>query len=545
MKNIEKVVIPVIIIVIITMLGIYYISKEYEKLRLPGRDEQTGEEDAQPPVSSDELVYETIAMIVGKDSEEHTLKFITVESEKLMEFDYSEKTPILGKHGNYMTLDQIPLGEIFDVKYSVVNKELLELKVSDEAWTYTDVTKFTIDEKEKRMDIAGSTYKLPKTSVVSYGDELATFMDVTQTDTLTVKGYGRKVCSIIVERGHGYVRLINDSYFEGGWIEIGQEIISEIGKEMLIPVPEGSYHVRLTNKGYAAEEDVTVERDKETVIDLSKADIKEVAIGHVQFNIVPDFAHLFIDGDMTDYEERVPLEFGIHKVHVELAGYKSVDISIRVSDQYADVEITLEEDGSDNSTDKRSTTTTRRSSSSSTTAPQTVTSSSSSMTALPTSLTVPSTTAVPEPLPSTSEHGSATEVYVPPAPEEPESDISTTESTTKKSTTKKTTTEKTTTEKTSSTSDTEKEPEDDTTDNDPIISETPRMYVEAPEGAEIYIDGIYAGIVPLSFIKPEAGSHVITLSRNGYVTKSYTVSVDDDKSDVTMSFSELIEEKTD
>ena len=202
-------------------------------------------------------------------------------------------------------------------------KELLELKVSDEAWTYTDVTKFTIDEKEKRMDIAGSTYKLPKTSVVSYGDELATFMDVTQTDTLTVKGYGRKVCSIIVERGHGYVRLINDSYFEGGWIEIGQEIISEIGKEMLIPVPEGSYHVRLTNKGYAAEEDVTVERDKETVIDLSKADIKEVAIGHVQFNIVPDFYHvnffpsdyegssIFCDPHFFNPEDRYSVKMGI------------------------------------------------------------------------------------------------------------------------------------------------------------------------------------------------------------------------------------------
>ena len=88
-------------------------------------------------------------------------------------------------------------------------------------------------------------------------------------------------------------------------------------------------------------------------------------------------------------------------------------------------------------------------------------------------------------------------------------------------------------------------PEPDTSSSDKtdtVISETPRMYVESPEGAEVFVDGIYAGITPLSFIKPEAGSHVITLSRNGYVTKSYTLTVDDDKSDVTISFSELIEE---
>ena len=40
MKNIEKVVIPVIIIVIITMLGIYYIAKEYEKQQAQKRAEE-------------------------------------------------------------------------------------------------------------------------------------------------------------------------------------------------------------------------------------------------------------------------------------------------------------------------------------------------------------------------------------------------------------------------------------------------------------------------------------------------------------------------
>ena len=68
------------------------------------------------------------------------------------------------------------------------------------------------------------------------------------------------------------------------------------------------------------------------------------------------------------------------------------------------------------------------------------------------------------------------------------------------------------------------------------------MYVESPEGAEVFLDGIYVGIAPISFIKPEAGSHVITLSKNGYKTKSYTISVAGDDRDVTLSFSEMIQE---
>lgn len=523
MKINEKVVIPVIIIVIITMLGIFYISKEYQKQRIQKRAEEIQETAESAPVSSDELVYVSTAMLAGRDTDEHTLKFISVDNDRIIEFDYTEKTPILGKHGNYLTLDQIPLGEIFDITYSFVNKELLEMRISDDAWTYTDVTKFSINEKERRMDIAGSTYKLPKTAIVSYGDKLASFMDVTSSDTLTVKGYGRKVCSVIVERGHGYVRLINDSYFEGGWIEIGQEVISEIGEEMLIPVPEGNYHVRLTNKGYAAEEDVTVKRDEETVIDLSKADIKEVAIGHVLFTIVPDYAHLFIDGTMTDYEERVPIEYGIHKVHAELAGYKSVDINIRVSDKYADVEIDLEKEDEESTTGKKSTTGTGRA----TTGRSLTTSSGSTMSSS-------STWPVPTVSPSTSmssmltvDTPSTTSIYVPPvvtAAPTPEPGTSSTEPAT-------TTNPESTTE--------------NTTSLVPVVSETPRMYVESPQDVEVYIDGVYVGIAPISILKPEAGSHTVTLSRSGYVTKSYTVTIEGDDSDVTMSFSELIENNTD
>ncbi len=497
MKNIEKVVIPVIIIMLVTVLGIYYISREYEKQQAQKKASQIQEElqaqEEENPVDSDELVYQTVAMLVGKNEEEHKLKFITIEGDKLFELEYESKTPFLGKHGNSLTPSEIPLGEILDVTYSIHSKELIEVRISSEAWTFTDVTRFEIAPEEGRMDIAGSTYKLPKTAVVSYGDELATFMDVTNVDTLTVKGYGRKVCSVIVDRGHGYLRLLNDSYFEGGWIEVGQEIIKTVTEDMLIPVPEGNYHVRLTNRGYAAEEDVVIERDKESEIDLSKADIKEVAIGHVSFTIVPDYAQLFVDGQMTDFEERVSLEYGVHRIHVELAGYESVDTNIRISDKFANVDITLEEEGEDSTTSGTNKTAAGKASAATTLTP---TPTSSPTPAANTGYSIP--------------HFSGTV----PSPLLPD----------------RTTAAASSTATTGSTGSTD------------VISDTRKMYVESPEGAEVYIDGIYTGIVPVSFVKPEKGSHVITLSQNGYVTKSYTIAVSDDDRDVTLSFSDLVSE---
>lgn len=66
-----------------------------------------------------------------------------------------------------------------------------------------------------------------------------------------------------------------------------------------------------------------------------------------------------------------------------------------------------------------------------------------------------------------------------------------------------------------------------------------KVFVDAPEFAEVYLDGNYVGIAPTSFAKSE-GSHIITLRRSGCETRSYTISVDGEYKDVTYSFAELL-----
>lgn len=66
-----------------------------------------------------------------------------------------------------------------------------------------------------------------------------------------------------------------------------------------------------------------------------------------------------------------------------------------------------------------------------------------------------------------------------------------------------------------------------------------KVFVDAPEFAEVYLDGNYVGIAPTSFAKSE-GSHIITLRRSGCQTRSYTISVDGEYKDITYSFAELV-----
>lgn len=65
--------------------------------------------------------------------------------------------------------------------------------------------------------------------------------------------------------------------------------------------------------------------------------------------------------------------------------------------------------------------------------------------------------------------------------------------------------------------------------------------VSAPAGAEVYLDNVYKGLAPCTFTKV-IGSQTVTLSKPGYVTKSYSVDILDDDNNVKLSFSELVED---
>ena len=242
-------------------------------------------------------------------------------------------------------------------------------------------------------------------------------------------------------------------------------MIKPIESEMLLAVPEGDYKVLVSHKGNVGEIDVRINRDKETKVDLSEIEIKEVQKGILAFNIIPSYATLMIDNENHDYLETIEMEYGVHQLSISAPGYKPISNFIKVGAPLANIEIELEEEGNDSSTsnstsNSTSSSSTNQSSSSSTSYSYSLSSSSSS------------------------------------------SSI--------------------------------------TTSNTVINASEVKIYIDGPEGAEIYLDGSYMGIAPVSFTKV-TGSHAIILRKDGYQTKSYTVFIDNDEKNVTFSFSELLE----
>lgn len=68
-----------------------------------------------------------------------------------------------------------------------------------------------------------------------------------------------------------------------------------------------------------------------------------------------------------------------------------------------------------------------------------------------------------------------------------------------------------------------------------------KITVSAPSGAAVYINGTYKGEIPCSFTKV-LGKVTLTLTKEGYTTKSYSIELPDDSQDISWSFPELTKE---
>lgn len=386
--------------------------------------------------------YDSIdtAVLVEKDTNDSTVTFLNLNRGKRYTLSYDGTTRLSDKYGESISLKQIQVGDIVDVTFMKDTKHLTSMMLSPTAWKNEEVARYEMNHVRGEVTIGADIYKLTdNTQYLSDGQSIEA-MDINASDVLSFQGIDNQVLSVRVDKGHGYLRLVNDENFVGGWIEIGQSTIQRITEDMLLVLPEGSYQVNISHRGGGGVRDVIINRGEETSLDIGDMEVAKVQTGIVLFSLSPSDAILYIDGVETDASGPVTLEYGIHQLIVKADGYKSITQYIRVGQASAGVNVVLE--------------------------------------------------------PTT-------------ASDEDEEDES---------------------------KENEEDSDEDVTD---VSKNYYRVHVDAPEDVEVYVDGDYVGIAPCSFKKVE-GPHVVTLRRTGYKTRSYTIQVDDEEKDISLSFAELV-----
>ncbi|NLL78373.1 MAG: PEGA domain-containing protein [Clostridiales bacterium] len=398
------------------------------------------------------------AVIVERNEEEKTITFFNIPTGRNYTLNYDGTTKITDKYGKGMSMAQVKAGDVTDITFLKSKKKLRSLALSSQVWTNRAEGNYQINMNGKGMLVGKDQYKLADNVMVVSGEEQIGLMDINACDGLILQGIGHTIYSIEIEKGHGYLKLENSEYFTGGWIEVGQSLIQPVTEDMLLTVPEGKYQVLITNQGNGGTKKVTIERNRETVLDVGDLKGEEPVIGNIVFTVDPESASVYIDGDKVDISGPVTLEYGIHQLIVRAEGYETMTKYLKVGQENANISLELEIAEEDR--------------------------------------------------------------------EQEEKNVSGNDTADEKQ------------EEENTTSGNTAEPDSTNTVN---ATDEYRIYITSPKDTEVYFDGKYMGLAPVDF-KKESGTHVVTLRRSGYQTRSFTIQIDEEKKDISWSFSEL--EKT-
>ncbi|MBO5033226.1 MAG: PEGA domain-containing protein [Lachnospiraceae bacterium] len=420
---------------------------------------------------------EDVAIVVKKDMEAGTVQFQNVSTSRRYTLNYDGTTTLYDKNDQALSMKQLKEGSVVTVRFYKPDKSLSYVKENLDCISYSNVQNYSMDLKNGTIQIGGELYNISGHVVVVSDGRETDMMEVNQVDVLSVWGYKNMIYGIHVEKGHGYLRLQNEDYFVGGWIDVGDKVVRKVSEDMLLVVPEGTYNVTVSQKGSSATQEITFACNEEMAWDLGDVEITVVQKGNIIFTLNPVTAKVTIDGREVNVSKPVELEYGLHQMRVTADGYDTIAQYIKVAEPSANISVELEK----------------------------------------------SEEAAEEETSETPEKSSNVDTD---SDEEP---------TGKKYQTKTSDDDE---EEESSSKETEEESQESKSS---VVSSSNkyRVYIDAPEGVELYLDGNYVGITPTSFNKAE-GNYVVTLRKTGYQTRSYTLQIDNEEKDVNYSFTELV-----
>lgn len=419
------------------------------------------------------------------------VRLMSVDNGRTYSVSINKLTTFEDNYGKVSVPQLFETGMVVDADISVHSRILRSLSQDPDAYVKRDVTDYDINLNRGifQMD-DGTNLRITENTAIIKNNELVKVTDISNDDVLLLRGIDPDIYSINIMSGYGHLKIKGAEYFEGGWIQIAGTY-KPVSEDMMLDIPEGEYDMVVSYKGRGGTKHVVINRGQETSVDVSDLKGDLIKTGEIIFTIRPLEAEpiVKIDGKTVDYLEPVTLEYGVYQLEVSAEGYAAVKEHIAVGSEVANIEIELIKGEGKTSTSSNKTTT-------SSSAPPATT----SVNNLPTSLSGNGVTYASSSSSTVSSSSSS-----------------------------------------SSSASSSSSGSSVSTGTGSSIIQGSRIYIDAPETAEVYFDGIYKGIVPCSFIK-ESGTHVITLRKDGYETRTFTVTLDTSTENETYSFSALQEQ---
>lgn len=297
------------------------------------------------------------AIITSMDMENNQMHFVSVLDGTDITLQYHGGVRVSDTKGTDIGIDSVVCGNVVDIVYYADTEKLVSIAKNAKVKTYTQVKKFLYRQDQHTASCNGTSYKVSDYAQVFDGNQVLALVDVNTEDEVTLSVWNGNLVSVVITKGHGYVRLLNQGTYVGGFVEIGKDVIVPVTVDMLVAVGEGDYTLRINKNGYSGEKNIRVMKDRELNVDISDIAIPS---GMVTFAVTPEDAGevIKVDGEIIANRTYTGL-YGDHELSITAEGYDSFRGSFKITDTMKNLHVTLQQETTEESTEETTEATTQ------------------------------------------------------------------------------------------------------------------------------------------------------------------------------------------
>lgn len=292
------------------------------------------------------------AVVTNIDLEHSIIGFMDCATGGNNSLIYHGGVTVSNLYGTEIGISGLSCGMVVEADYYADTGKLVSIAVSDAATVLRGINKFSVDLNRQKAVYKGTSCDMYSYATAFDGNKAIDVMEVHTEDQVTLYLFGGKLVSVVLELGHGYVRLDNQDSYIGGMVEVGYDVIVPVTDDMLLTVREGDYTLRINKNGYSGTKEVKVIKGQETKVSLG--DIA-VPTGTATFDVTPEDAVVYVSGKKIDGKVYTNL-YGSYGIKVEADGYKSFNGSFKIDDSVKTFTIQLKKLEDDEKDDDATTT---------------------------------------------------------------------------------------------------------------------------------------------------------------------------------------------
>lgn len=241
----------------------------------------------------------TTGVVKKIDTAAQKITFYNVSFNTVEEYQYSGGTEILSQNSVDKSMSQVEPGQVYRYVTGSGSQMLTRMQEASDIQQLQEAS-VTVDAEKKQITVNGdTTYAYTDNLVVLSDGESIEPLEILDSDQVTFRGVKGLAYSLVVTKGHGYIKPTGYKDFLGGTLTVEGEAIVPVSKEMLLMVPEGQQKMSMVNGDLTGEVEVQVKRGQVTKVDMKKYQSQMPDTARVTFEIQPQGAELYVNGSLT------------------------------------------------------------------------------------------------------------------------------------------------------------------------------------------------------------------------------------------------------